>query len=138
MSIEKVANHAGVSTATVSRVLNNFPGVRAETARQVRLALEALQYHPNQLKRARRSGAGISRGAKDLGFRLLLDEVLDITKPLPLAMAREVDGVVVFISSVINSAETRSVLASIGHLTPAVWVMGGANGPVDVDHVSPD
>jgi DNA-binding LacI/PurR family transcriptional regulator len=44
MSIVKIAQHAGVSTATVSRVLNNLPHVGAETARQVRASAAALNY----------------------------------------------------------------------------------------------
>jgi LacI family transcriptional regulator len=54
MSIVKIANHAGVSTATVSRVLNNFPHVGAETARQVRASAEALNYTLPASKRVRR------------------------------------------------------------------------------------
>jgi len=59
MTIVKVAKHAGVSTATVSRVLNNFPHVGAETARQVRASAEALNYTiPAIYKRARGRGVG--------------------------------------------------------------------------------
>jgi LacI family transcriptional regulator len=59
MTIVKVAKHAGVSTATVSRVLNNFPHVGAETARQVRASAEALNYTiPATYKRARSRGIG--------------------------------------------------------------------------------
>jgi LacI family transcriptional regulator len=43
-SIIEVAKAAGVSTATVSRVLNGLPGVRAETVAQVRAAVEQLNY----------------------------------------------------------------------------------------------
>jgi LacI family transcriptional regulator len=53
MSIVEIANHAGVSTATVSRVLNNLPNVRAETAKQVRASAEALNYDVLTSKRAR-------------------------------------------------------------------------------------
>jgi LacI family transcriptional regulator len=56
MSIAKVAQHAGVSTATVSRVLNEFPGVRKETAQQVWDAVQALQYDPQQVRRGPRPG----------------------------------------------------------------------------------
>jgi LacI family transcriptional regulator len=42
--IIEVAKAAGVSTATVSRVLNGLPGVRAETVAQVRAAVEQLKY----------------------------------------------------------------------------------------------
>ncbi len=42
-----VAAHAGVSHQTVSRVLNDFPGVRADTARRVRESIHELGYLPN-------------------------------------------------------------------------------------------
>ncbi len=46
MSIAKVAEKAGVSQATVSYVLNNRPGVSAETARRVRKVIKELGYVP--------------------------------------------------------------------------------------------
>ncbi len=51
MTIEEVARHAGVSVATVSRVLNDSPTVRPKTAQKVRRAIEALNYIPNQSAR---------------------------------------------------------------------------------------
>ncbi len=50
-SIANVAKAAGVSTATVSRVLNNFPHVREETIRRVREAVQALNYSPLRTRR---------------------------------------------------------------------------------------
>jgi LacI family transcriptional regulator len=46
-SIQDVASAAGVSTATVSRVLNTPSLVSAETAERVRKAIEQLGYRPN-------------------------------------------------------------------------------------------
>ena len=43
-SIIEVAKLAGVSTATVSRVLNGLPGVREQTIAQVKAAVEKLKY----------------------------------------------------------------------------------------------
>lgn len=48
MSITEVAKAAGVSTATVSRVLNQLPGVRSETVKQVRAVAEAMNYRPRR------------------------------------------------------------------------------------------
>ena len=42
-----VAQHAGVSQATVSRVLNGSPRVSAATVARVQDAIAALDYHPN-------------------------------------------------------------------------------------------
>lgn len=50
--IKQVAREAGVSIATVSRVVNGLPGAaRPETAARVRAAIERLQYQPNAIAR---------------------------------------------------------------------------------------
>ena len=51
VTIERVAQRAGVSVATVSRTLNNSPAVKPATAQRVRQAIEALGYVPNQSAR---------------------------------------------------------------------------------------
>ena len=56
MDILAVARRAGVSTATVSRVLNSSDKVRDATAAKVRAAIEALNYRPNSNARSLRSG----------------------------------------------------------------------------------
>ncbi len=47
MNLQQVAKRAGVSTATVSRVLNNQDLVMAKTRTRVLKAIEELRYHPN-------------------------------------------------------------------------------------------
>jgi LacI family transcriptional regulator len=56
MDISAVARHVGVSTATVSRVLNSSGKVREATAARVRAAIQELQYVPNTSARSLRSG----------------------------------------------------------------------------------
>jgi len=56
MDILAVARRAGVSTATVSRVLNSSNKVREATAARVRTAIEELRYVPNNSARVLRSG----------------------------------------------------------------------------------
>lgn len=51
-TIIDVANLAGVSKATASRVINNLSGVSREMEERVRMAVKALNYHPNTLARA--------------------------------------------------------------------------------------
>jgi LacI family transcriptional regulator len=46
-TIDDVAVRAGVSIKTVSRVLNDEPGVRSETRDRVRAVMTALNYHPS-------------------------------------------------------------------------------------------
>ncbi len=47
MSLAEVAKRAGVSTATVSRVLNNLAVVKSSTRTRVMKAVTELKYHPN-------------------------------------------------------------------------------------------
>ncbi|MFE7621740.1 LacI family DNA-binding transcriptional regulator [Streptomyces sp. NPDC057496] len=59
-TLEAVAAHAGVSRATVSRVVNGGAGVRKPLVEQVRKAVEELGYVPNHAARTlvtRRNGA---------------------------------------------------------------------------------
>ena len=54
VTIKDVAKEAGVSVATVSRVLNGTDRVRSETVESVQRAIEKLNYHPNFLGRTLR------------------------------------------------------------------------------------
>ena len=59
-TIKEVAKYCGYSVATVSRVLNNDPVVKAETREKVLAAIEALNYRPNLVAknlRTRRSNS---------------------------------------------------------------------------------
>ncbi len=55
MDIVQVAKRAKVSTATVSRVLNEFPGVREKTVQRVQRAIAELNYVPNPNARGLRA-----------------------------------------------------------------------------------
>ena len=57
MDILQVAKRANVSTATVSRVLNGFPGVRAATIARVQRAVAETNYVPNPNARNLRVGS---------------------------------------------------------------------------------
>jgi DNA-binding LacI/PurR family transcriptional regulator len=59
MNLEQVARRAKVSTATVSRVLNNATVVKTSTRARVMKAIEELKYHPNL--HARNLAGGKSR-----------------------------------------------------------------------------
>src|ERR1700675_1784684 len=59
MNLEQVARRAKVSTATVSRVLNNASIVKTATRIRVERAIEELKYHPNL--HARNLAGGKSR-----------------------------------------------------------------------------
>jgi len=55
VSIKEVAIEAGVSSATVSRVLTNKPYVTEEVRERVMAAVQKLGYRPNQIARSLRS-----------------------------------------------------------------------------------
>ncbi len=59
MNLEEVAKKANVSTATVSRVLNNAIAVKGSTRARVMQAIDELKYHPNL--HARNLAGGKSR-----------------------------------------------------------------------------
>ena len=62
MTLEAVAKRAGVSTATVSRVLNGGNSVKDTTRKRVLQAIDDLQYRPNLHARSLASGASHTIG----------------------------------------------------------------------------
>ena len=62
MNLEEVARRAKVSTATVSRVLNNASLVKNTTRARVMKAVEELKYHPNLHARSLAGGKSRSIG----------------------------------------------------------------------------
>src|SRR6476619_5565939 len=80
-SIKEVAEAAGVSTATVSRVFSNKPYVRAEVRARVMAAVEQLAYRPNRAARTLRS-----QQSNTIGLI-----VSDIRNPFFTAISRSVE-----------------------------------------------
>ncbi len=108
-SIRDVAAAAGVSAATVSRVVNGSPQVAAQTRARVEEAMERLGYRPNLAAKAL---AGGSTGAVGL-------LVPSIANPFYGALAEGVDdmagelGYHVFISHVASPEAERAALSSL-------------------------
>src|SRR5882724_3268833 len=75
MNLEQVARRAKVSTATVSRVLNNASVVKPATRTRVERAIEELKYHPNLHARNLAGGKSRSIGviASNLENRFFFD-----------------------------------------------------------------
>jgi DNA-binding LacI/PurR family transcriptional regulator len=71
MNIKEVAKRARVSTATVSRTINNSEKVKPDTAERVRKAIEELNFYPNTHARTLVSGRS----------RMLGLIISDITNP---------------------------------------------------------
>ena len=63
VTLRDVARVAGVSVATVSRVINDAPTVTAETKARINKVIQELGYTPNPLARALNSGRTRSVGA---------------------------------------------------------------------------
>lgn len=51
-SIKEVAKHAGVAVSTVSKVINNYPGVSESTRQKVKRSIEELGFVPNAVAAA--------------------------------------------------------------------------------------
>jgi len=118
-TIHDVARRAGVSIATVSRVINNVQPIDPETAQRVRAAIEELDYHPNYVARGlrRRSTrslglivsdnsnpffAEVARAVEDAGYEagysvILCNSDLSTEKQeryIDVLISRRVDGIV--------------------------------------------
>jgi LacI family transcriptional regulator len=120
VTIKEVAEEAGVSTQTVSRVLNHRPDVAPETRQRVQQIIDQLGYHPSNIARSLVQGrsftlgvvgwgleyfgpsrtlSGIEQEASELGYVLLLSLIRqpgnsDVGPLLRDVLARQVDGIV--------------------------------------------
>jgi LacI family transcriptional regulator len=120
VTIKQVAKAAGVSTQTVSRVLNERHDVAPETRHRVQQIITRLGYQPSALARSliqqrsytlgvvtaglnyigpSRTLYGISIQAEQMGYTLLLKQLpsldsLDIEPLLDSLLARQVDGLI--------------------------------------------
>jgi LacI family transcriptional regulator len=162
MSVTRIAERAGVSIATVSRVLNNSRPVNPEIAERVRQAAEELQLPlRTSRRRGRKSGRGgavailslgqsyrewfempviagvvaaLTRAAQDAHLGVLMTEMPDPNQLSPILRRPEVEGALVFVNSAIPVQSIRFLRDQL----PIVRVMGGQIATVDIDHVGPD
>lgn len=162
MSIAQVARLAGVSTSTVSRVLNAHPSVAPATKKSVRRAIEDLGFTPIQRRIGRGESASPIRPVGTLGFLVLGS---DGTAPAPAFMrllqgvtaASERHGVNLVFSFVSDLGQLpRKVEEShfnglllhgelpTGEIAerlkkiPAVWLMANRQRPTWGDQVMPE
>jgi len=141
ITITQVARAAGVSTQTVSRVINERPDVAPETRLRVQGVIEQLDYRPNILARSlihRRSHTigvvamasgfygpsttlvGIEKITRNLGYSLLLDfmhhpESDDIDRIITRLLSHQVDGILWAVPEIGNN---RDWLARKGAYLP--------------------
>jgi DNA-binding LacI/PurR family transcriptional regulator len=119
-TIKEVASVAGVSTQTVSRVINERPDVSPETRRRVQEVIKELSFQPSALARSlisqrsytlgvvtaglrhigpSRTLSGITSAAEEAGYSLLLKELPDydteeITPIFQAFLSQHVDGII--------------------------------------------
>jgi len=119
-TIKEVASVAGVSTQTVSRVINGRPDVSPETRKRVQEVIDDLRYQPSALARSliqqrsytlgvvtaglrhigpSRTLSGITSAAEEAGYSLLLKELPsynneDIMPIVQSFLSRHVDGII--------------------------------------------
>ncbi len=119
-TIKEVASVAGVSTQTVSRVINERPDVSPETRKKVQNVVKTLGYQPSALARSlisqrsytlgvvtaglkhigpSRTLSGITSSAEEAGYSILLKELPDydtedISPIFQALLSRHVDGII--------------------------------------------
>jgi len=119
-TIKQVAKAAGVSTQTVSRVINDRPDVAPDTRERILTTIEQLGYQPSALARSliqqrsytlgvvtaglqhigpSRTLNGITSAAEEAGYALLLEELPrydadDVVPIFQALLSRHVDGII--------------------------------------------
>jgi len=162
MSIYSVAKRAGVSTSTVSRVINEHPNVAAATVETVRRAMVELSFTPTIRSKSFRSKTqpglktgsfafvvfgtsgsqptpafeellrGVSDQASKHSISLIFSFVTDPTQLPPRITERRVDGLLLH-----GERPSREVQARLQAL-PTVWLMANPQRPTWGDQVMPD
>lgn len=162
-TIKEVAQLAGVSPSTVSRVISDSPRISDETKKVVREAMESLGYHPNAIARSLVSKStstigivmpqsteraflnpffpqalsGVSAAAHEQGYCILLstgdNEKDQLSSIESIVMGGRVDGVIIMYSSVDNE-----VLDALKRMKVPAIVIGKPLKPKDVLYVDND
>lgn len=156
--MKDIARVAGVSTATVSRVLNGSPQVKPETAAHVRQIIQRMKYYPNQTATGFKSGHSGMYGlilpdisnpffadfvkqfeavvtARDQDMMFATTDLLPalMLKAVGRMLKRKVEGIVVLESEI----ETEAVEAMLHNRVPVVtldrWTIGHGLSDVAMD-----
>ncbi len=150
VTLQDVARLAGVSTKTVSRVVNDQGEISESTRQRVQAAIEQLGYRPNITARNLVSGrsdtlavmasgleyygpshtlVGIEQQSYDLGYSLLLSllprpDDTNVNPVLDTFIARRVDGIIWAVPEI---GDNRAWIKSdwLKHLPPIVFLSMG-------------
>jgi LacI family transcriptional regulator len=152
LTIRDVAAQAGVSTQTVSRVINNHPDVAPETMARVQAVIRETGYAPNMLARSLTQGrshtlgvvcygldyfgpsrivSAIEHQAAEMGYGISLNLILepetdDVDLVLNNLRSRQVDGIIWAIPEVSNNRAWSRTRGS--ELPVPVILVGGQAG----------
>ena len=161
MSIREIAQLAGVSTSTVSRVINARPNVAANTVASVRKVMGQLRIDVSPRRAIARRAAGATRAANiaflvfgtsgshpapafekllrgvsgassQRDLSLIFSFVSDPSELPPRISGRNVDGILLH-----GERPSPSVQARLESL-PTVWLMANRQRPLWGDQVMPD
>lgn len=155
--LQDVAEHAGVSTKTVSNVVRNYPHVSPRMRERVQRAIDELGYRPNVMGRRLATGKTglvalafadvgipyfaelariVSRAAQELGYRVLLEETdatLDGERDLVASSESGLVDGMLFQPSVMSSTEIARHRSDL----PMV-LLGETAAPLTIDRVMID
>ncbi|MER5442475.1 LacI family DNA-binding transcriptional regulator [Streptomyces sp. NPDC002790] len=109
-----VARVAGVSSQTVSRVSNGFPGVNEETRERVRAAMKELGYRPNSAARALKRGDFRTIGV--ITFTLSTTGNMRTLEAIATSAAQEGYAVTLLPVAVPTQDEVRGAFSRLGEL----------------------
>ncbi|MEV8021911.1 LacI family DNA-binding transcriptional regulator [Streptomyces sp. NPDC086554] len=109
-----VARVAGVSSQTVSRVSNGFPGVNEETRKQVLAAMKELGYRPNSAARALKRGEFRTIGV--ITFTLSTTGNVRTLEAIAVSAANEGYAVTLLPVSAPTQDEVRGAFSRLGEL----------------------
>ncbi len=118
MTVYRIAKEAGVSTATVSRVINNHPLVSDESRQKVEFAIKKIGYVPPDPMRRRGPRTQVHRGIRTRTIAVLLS---GLERPLGISSlhAKLLHGVEMAMSRK-NFNLILSQFNNLGELPPAV------------------
>jgi LacI family transcriptional regulator len=162
LTIREVAEAAGVSAQTVSRVMNDRPDVAPETYDRVQRIIAEIGYSPNMLARGLTQGrshvlgvvafgldyvgpsrvlTGIDQQAAEMGYAILLNlihrpETENVQGILNGLLARQVDGVVWAIPQIGNNLDWSRQSAQ--QMPVPVVLVGGMAGQTSLTSIGID
>lgn len=162
MTLLNIAKLAGVSPATVSRVVNDYPRVAPGTVENVRRVIREARFVPRLRANASQRRAliesrpasfaflvfgtssslagpafdhllrGVSSAVTELGRSMVFAFVSDPSHVPIQVLQRRVDGLLLHGDQL--SADLEAVLQGL----PAVWLMSNHQRPISGDHVMPN